>query len=395
MEVGVRLPYEEGQIRIRKRGVARVRSGHLWVYRSDILEIKDVPPGAITIVRDEQNTIVGRAFYSSQSQIALRFLVRGDIPVDDAFFRRRFADADDLRLRCGVDPLVSRRIYSEADFLPGLIVDRYGEYLVVQSLTQAADRLQPLYTAILQDRYQPRSIVFRNDSKVRELEGLPLVQSWIGEEPPQSVIVDEDGKLVEIPLSSGQKTGSYLDQRENHRAARRYARGLALDCFCYGGGFALQLAEVCDRVDAVDLSSTAVQLARSNAERNGLQNIICKEANAFDFLREKKQERYDTIVLDPPAFARNKESLEGALRGYKEINHRAMRLLKDGGVLVTSSCSYHVSEGLFAEILAEAARDAGCWLRVLERRIQSSDHPVLMAVPETLYLKCFILEVRY
>jgi 23S rRNA (cytosine1962-C5)-methyltransferase len=294
-----------------------------------------------------------------------------------------------------VDPLVSRRIYSEADFLPGLIVDRYGEYLVVQSLTQAADRLQPLYTAILQDRYQPRSIVFRNDSKVRELEGLPLVQSWIGEEPPQSVIVDEDGKLVEIPLSSGQKTGSYLDQRENHRAARRYARGLALDCFCYGGGFALQLAEVCDRVDAVDLSSTAVQLARSNAERNGLQNIICKEANAFDFLREKKPERYDTIVLDPPAFARNKESLEGAVRGYKEINNRAMRLLKDGGVLVTSSCSYHVSEGLFAEILAEAARDAGCWLRVLERRIQSADHPVLMAVPETLYLKCFILEVRY
>ena len=209
-------------------------------------------------------------------------------PVDDAFFRRRFEDADDLRLRCGVDPLVSRRIYSEADFLPGLIVDRYGEYLVVQSLTQAADRLQPLYTAILQDRYQPRSIVFRNDSKVRELEGLPLVQSWIGEEPPQSVIVDEDGKLVEIPLSAGQKTGSYLDQRENHRAARRYARGLALDCFCYGGGFALQLAEVCDRVDAVDLSSAAVQLARSNAARNGLQNIICKEANVFDFLREKK-----------------------------------------------------------------------------------------------------------
>ncbi len=181
----MKSPLEEGQVRIRKRGAARVRSGHLWVYRSDVLEVKDVPPGAITIVRDEQNTVVGKAFYSSQSQIALRFLVRGDVPVDDAFFRRRFEDADDLRLRCGVDPLVSRRIYSEADFLPGLIVDRYGEYLVVQSLTQAADRLQPLYTAILQDRYQPRSIVFRNDSKVRELEGLPLVQSWIGEEPPR------------------------------------------------------------------------------------------------------------------------------------------------------------------------------------------------------------------
>jgi 23S rRNA (cytosine1962-C5)-methyltransferase len=391
---------EEGEVRIRKRGAARVRSGHLWVYRSDILEVKDVPAGAITVVRDEQHAVVGKAFYSTQSQIALRFLVRGDVVIDEAFFRRRFEEADSLRSRLGVDPRVSRRIYSEGDFLPGLIVDRYGEFLVVQSLTQGADRFQPRFTSILQDVYHPRSIIIRNDSKVRELEGLPLVQSWIGQEPPQSVVVDEDGKQIEIPLASGQKTGSYLDQRENHRAARRYARGRALDGFCYGGGFALQLADVCNHVEAVDSSSPAVQLAQSNAERNGLRNVTCIEGNVFDFLRERSAstrtaERYDTIVLDPPAFARNKESLEGALRGYKEINHRAMRLLKDGGTLVTCSCSYHVHEGLFAEMLAEAARDAGCWLRVLERRIQSSDHPVLMAVPETLYLKCFILEVRY
>src|SRR6185503_1182869 len=252
--------------------------------RSDVLQIKDVPPGAITIVRDEQNTIVGRAFYSSQSQITLRFLVRGDIPVDDAFFRRRFADADDLRLRCGVDPLVSRRIYSEGDFLPGLIVDRYGEYLVVQSLTQAADRLQPLFASILQERYHPRSIIFRNDSKVRELEGLPIAQSWVGEEPPETVVVDEDGKQMEIALTTGQKTGGYLDQRDNHRAARRYARGRALDGFCYGGGFALQLADVCDSVEAVDSSPAAVRLTETNAARNGLQNVKCIEANVFDLL---------------------------------------------------------------------------------------------------------------
>jgi 23S rRNA (cytosine1962-C5)-methyltransferase len=391
---------EEGQVRIRKRGAARVRNGHLWVYRSDIIEVENVPAGAVTVVRDEHDAVVGKAFYSTQSQIALRFLVRGDVVINDALIRRRFEEADSLRVRLGVDPNVSRRIYSEADFLPGLIVDRYGEYLVVQSLTQAADRLQSLFISILQDRYQPRSILVRNDSKVRELEGLPLVQSWIGEEPPQSVVVQEDGKQVEIPLASGQKTGSYLDQRENHRASRRYARGRALDGFCYGGGFALQLADVCDHVDAVDSSSAAVHLAQSNALRNNLRNITCIEANAFDFLRERaaatrKGEGYDTIVLDPPAFARNKESREGALRGYKEINHRAMRLLKDGGILVTCSCSYHVNEGLFAEMLADAARDAGCWLRVLERRIQAADHPVLMAVPETLYLKCFILEVRY
>jgi len=388
---------EEGQVRIGKRGAARVRGGHLWVYRSDILEVKDAPAGAIVSVRDEHNTILGKAFYSAQSQIALRFLTRGNTRVDESFFQKRFQDADELRTRLGVDPQVSRRIYSEADFLPGLVVDRYGDYLVVQSLTQGTERLEPTFTSILQDRYRPRSIVFRNDSKVRELENLPVIQRWIGEEPPPSVVIEEDGKQLEIPLVTGQKTGSYLDQRDNHRAARRYARGRALDGFCYGGGFALQLADVCDTVEAVDLSAAAVQLARSNASRNGLKNVSVLEGNVFDFLRERSAagEHFDTIVLDPPAFARNKETLEGAYRGYKEINNRAMRLLNDGGILITCSCSYHMSEALFAEMLAEAARDAGCWLRVLERRLQSADHPVLMAVPETLYLKCFVLQIRY
>lgn len=388
---------QAGQVRIRKRGVARVRGGHLWVYRSDILDVKDAAPGSIVAVRDERDVVVGKAFYSSQSQIALRFLARGDAQIDEGFFRRRFDEADALRTRLDVDPNLSRRIYSEGDLLPGLIVDRYGEYLVVQSLTQAADRLQPLFESILQERYRPRSIVFRNDSKVRELEGLPLVQTWSGEEPPETVVVNEDGKQMEIALATGQKTGGYLDQRDNHRAARRYAHGRALDGFCYGGGFALHLADVCDSVEAVDSSPAAVRLVANNAARNGLQNVQGVEANVFDLLRERfsQSERYDTIVLDPPAFARNKDSLEGALRGYKEINNRAMRLLKDGGILVTCTCSHHVSEGLFAEMLAEAARDAGCWLRVLERRIQSADHPVLMAVPETLYLKCFVLEIRY
>jgi len=397
MEVSLKPIVEEGQVRIGKRGAARVRGGHLWVYRSDILEVKDAPAGAIVSVRDEHNTILGKAFYSAQSQIALRFLTRGNTRVDESFFQKRFQDADELRTRLGVDPQVSRRIYSEADFLPGLVVDRYGDYLVVQSLTQGTERLEPTFTSILQDRYRPRSIVFRNDSKVRELENLPVIQRWIGEEPPPSVVIEEDGKQLEIPLVTGQKTGSYLDQRDNHRAARRYARGRALDGFCYGGGFALQLADVCDTVEAVDLSAAAVQLARSNASRNGLKNVSVLEGNVFDFLRERSAagEHFDTIVLDPPAFARNKETLEGAYRGYKEINNRAMRLLNDGGILITCSCSYHMSEALFAEMLAEAARDAGCWLRVLERRLQSADHPVLMAVPETLYLKCFVLQIRY
>jgi 23S rRNA (cytosine1962-C5)-methyltransferase len=388
---------EEGRVRIHKRGVARIRNGHLWVYRSDIADVLDVPPGGITTVCDERDAVIGKAFYSSTSQIALRFLVRGEKPVDESFFRRRFQSADALRRLVGANPQLSRRIYSEGDLLPGLIVDKYGDYLVVQSLTQSADRLQPFFASLLQELYEPRSIIFRNDIKVRELEGLPLGQSSIGETPPETITLADGDKQVDIPLLGGQKTGAFLDQSENRRAARRYASGRALDGFCYGGGFALHMADVCESVEAVDLSAAAIELTRSNAARNQIQNITSIEANVFDFLRERFSmgERYDTIVLDPPAFARNKESLEGALRGYKEINNRAMRLLRNGGVLLTCSCSHHVSEALFAEMLAEAARDAGCWARVLERRIQSADHPVLLSVPETLYLKCFILQIMY
>ena len=352
-------------------------------------------PGSVVALRDERGKVYGKAFYSSKSQIALRLLSRNDVEIDDAFFRERFNQADQLRERLGVDPMLSRRIYSEGDLLPGLIVDRYNDCIVVQSLIQATDAIQPLVIRLLEERYHPRTILFRNDSRVRELEGLELKKEVVGEPLPDTLIVNEDGKEIALSLASGQKTGSYLDQRDNHRAARRYARGRALDAFCYAGGFALQIAEKCEQVDAVDISAGAVELARANAERNGLENIECIEANAFDFLRERHQQgqRYDTIILDPPAFAKNKESIEPALRGYKEINNRAMRLLRPGGILVTCSCSHHVGEGDFAEMLAVAAKDAGCMVRVVERRVQAPDHPILLSVPETLYLKCFILQV--
>jgi len=382
---------------IRKRAVERIRPGHPWVYRSDIVHAKDVEPGSIVAVRDERGSVHGKAFFSSKSQISLRLLTRSDIPIDEEFFRQRFIAARNLRERLRIDPLLSRRIYAEGDLLPGLIVDRYGDYIVVQSLVQATDRLQPLITRILTDLYKPRSILFRNDSRVRELEGLELKQEVIGECLPETLVVNEDGKEIGVSLTAGQKTGSYLDQRDNHRAARRYARGRALDAFSYAGGFALQIADLCEHVDAVEISPGAVGLAKANADRNGLKNIECVEANAFDFLRERyrKGQRYDTVILDPPAFAKNKESLEGALRGYKEINNRAMRLLRSGGILLSCSCSHHVSEAIFAEMLAEAAKDVGCWARVLERRTQAADHPILLTVPETLYLKCFILEIIY
>ena len=388
---------ETGQIVIRKRGAERIRRGHVWIYRSDIIGGKDVPAGSIVSVRDERGAVLGKAFYSSKSQIAVRLLGRGDVRIDELFFRNRFEAADRLRERLAVDPRLSRRIYSEGDLLPGFIVDRYDDRLVVQSLIQATDALQPLLTAILQERYQPRSILLRNDSRVRELEGLELRQEVIGDALPETLVVDEDGKQIALSLTAGQKTGSYLDQRDNHRAARRHARGRALDAFTYAGGFAVQIADVCESVEAVDISTAALEMAKTNVERNALKNVECIEANAFDFLRERHKEgaSYDTIILDPPAFAKNKESLEGALRGYKEINNRAMRLLRPGGILITCSCSHHLSEGLFAEMLADAAKDAGVLARVLERRFQSADHPILLTVPETLYLKCFILEIVY
>jgi 23S rRNA (cytosine1962-C5)-methyltransferase len=390
-------PLETGHVLIRRRGADRIRRGHIWVYRSDILEAEHAERGAIVTVREERGGIVGAAFYSSTSQIALRFLTRGAQSVDEEFIRARFSAASEMRARLDIDRRLSRRIYSEGDFLPGLIVDRYEDCLVVQSLIQATDRLRPIITTILQEEYEPRSILFRNDSRVRELEDLPLVEEWAGERPPETIIVNEDGKQLEVPLLGGQKTGAYLDQRENHRAARRYAHGNALDGFSYGGAFALQLAERCETVEAVDISADAVSLVRSNASRNGLFNVKAIEANVFDYLRQQFAEkaRYDIIVLDPPAFAKSKENVEAALRGYREINNRAMRLLKDGGILITCTCSHHISEALFAEMLAGAANDAGRWARVLERRVQSPDHPILLTVPETLYLKCFVLELRH
>jgi 23S rRNA (cytosine1962-C5)-methyltransferase len=388
---------EQGQIVIGRRGVDRVRRGHLWVYQSDVLNNKDAEPGSIVAVRDPRGSVIGKAFYSSRSQIALRFLARGDVPIDEAFFRQRLDQADRLREQLGVDPRLSRRIYSEGDFLPGLIVDRYNDRLVVQNLIQATDAIRPLITGMLKERCQPASILFRNDIKVRELEGLELRVDVDGEPLPDPLVVVEDGRQLALSLTAGQKTGSYLDQRDNHRAARKYARGRALDAFSYAGGFAIQISDVCDEVEAVDISAGAIELVRVNAARNGITNIEAIEANAFDFLRDRHKQgaRYDTIILDPPAFAKNRETLEAALRGYKEINNRAMRLLRSGGILITCSCSHHVSEGLFAEMLADAAKDAGCWARVLERRFQSADHPILLTVPETLYLKCFILEIRY
>ena len=377
---------------ITARGVERWRRGHPWIYRSDVAD-RHAAPGDIVRVTDPRGRPQGWAFFSDRSQIALRMLSRGETPVDLDVFRRRIEAALTLRDRLAIDATMWRLVHGEADLLPSLIVDRYAEYLVVQALSQGMDRLLPAIVPILVEVTSAAGILARNDPRVRELEGLDRRVEALHGHVPATVMVREGEIALEADLWKGQKTGLFLDQRENRQAAAAYASGRLLDAFSYNGGFALQLASRCSEVTAVDGLQDAVDRTRQNAARNGLSQVSAIAANVFDFLRERERDltRYDTIVLDPPAFAKNKASIPRAIAGYKEINLRALKLLEPGGHLVTCSCSYNVGEAAFEEILLNAAADAGVPLTIVEKRMQARDHPVLLGVPETYYLKCFIL----
>lgn len=384
----------ENRVVIGPRGVERLRSGHLWVYRSDV-RAADAEPGAVVRVMDERGRFLGRAFYSDRSQISIRLVTHDDVEVDRAFLRDRLLAAAEFRKRTVGDSEVFRLIYGEADQIPSLVVDRYGEYLAMQNLCQSVDRFQPLLVDLLVELFAPRGIIERNDPKVRLLEGLDQRVSVLHGEVPEEVRAHEDGLLFSYDLHHGQKTGGFLDQRENHQAAANFATGEVLDCFCYHGGFALSVARKAKSVEAVDLSPAAVAAARRNQELNHIGNVRFREANSFDLLKQfdEEERRFDMVILDPPAFAKNRDSIPAAHRGYKEINLRAMKILRPGGCLVTCSCSHHISEALFLQIVAEAANDAHRTIVVVERRTQSRDHPILLTVPETHYLKCLILRV--
>ncbi|MBM3777124.1 MAG: class I SAM-dependent rRNA methyltransferase [Acidimicrobiia bacterium] len=374
------------------RGERRIQSGHPWVYRSDVVEAR-AEGGETVVVLGPRRRVLGQALFSDRSQITLRMLTRGERPADDALWRNRLEAA--IRFRASLDPDATayRLVHGEGDLLPSLIVDRYGEYLVVQLLSQGVDRRTGAIVALLVDLLAPAGILARNDPRVRLLEGLDQHVRVLHGTVPDSVVVSDGTLEYDVDLHKGQKTGLFLDQRENRVAAAGYARGRALDAFSYHGGFALRLAGACDEVEALDISAEAAVRIGANAARNGIANVRAREVNVFDELRrlEKAGERYDTIVLDPPAFAKNKAAVEAALAGYKEINLRAMRLLRPGGVLVTCSCSYNVDEPTFQAVLDHAAADAGVTVAVLEKRMQARDHPVLVGVPESHYLKCFIL----
>jgi 23S rRNA (cytosine1962-C5)-methyltransferase len=312
------------------------------------------------------------------------------------FYLERIRAAEEHRHRVVGDSDAYRVVHGEGDLLPALIVDRYGDYLVVQTLNQGTNAAQATIVSCLEEIFHPRGIVARNDVPVRSKEQLPLESGVLAGEVPESVAVHMNGFTLCADLLRGQKTGIFLDQRENYRAVARYARGgHALDCFTSTGGFALHLAAKCEAIEAVDSSAAALATARANAHANGISHIDFREADVFDLLAgyAAARKHYSLVVLDPPAFAKTRKNVEAAAGGYKEINLRALRLLGPGGILVTCSCSHHVSEATLLELVAEASLDAGRTVRVLERRTQSQDHPILLTVPETHYLKCLVLEV--
>jgi 23S rRNA (cytosine1962-C5)-methyltransferase len=396
---GESAQHAEPFVRLSARGATRLLARHPWVYRSDLIEEKNLAPGALVRVLDARGKFLGTALYSSSSQIAIRVLTHGSVTDLPGLIAERIRAAIAYRKE---NDLVSnsdayRIVFSEADFLPGLIIDRYNDVLSLQILTQAmdAETVREAILKTLRDELQPAGIVERVEGRIRELEQLPPLASGLLWGDKSSTEVTMNGVRFHHDGMEGQKTGAFLDQRENYAAAARYAHGEALDAFCYQGGFALHFAAgKCSSVTGVDSSRPALEMAEKNAALNG-RELEWIEANAFDLLRDyaAANRRYDTIILDPPAFAKTKRDLEKALGGYKELNLRAMKMLRPGGILVSCSCSFHVSASDFLKVVAAAAQDAHKTLRVVEIRGAAKDHPILLNVPETSYLQCLILVV--
>jgi 23S rRNA (cytosine1962-C5)-methyltransferase len=387
---------------INDRSAARLRAGHAWVYASDVMNDGTALPGALVHVVNTKGRLQGSAMFSSSSQIKLRMI--SDHAIDsEAELREllaaRLHEAVSYRRQMVHDSNACRLVFSEADRIPGLVVDRYNDVISLQILTQAWDRPErrEAIVAALREFTGVENIIERVDDRIRTLEQLPALDSSLLHGSKSATTITMNGISFHYDGLSGQKTGAFLDQRENYAAAAVYARGEALDVCTYHGGFALHLARVCEHVTAIDMSREALEMAEQNEKLNpGAKNEIeWMEANAFDLLRDYADagRQYDTIVLDPPAFARSKKNLPAALRGYKEMNLRAMKMLRPGGTLVTCSCSFAVSEDEFLTMLGEAAQDAHRSAKVIEKRTQSKDHPILLGVPETFYLKCVICSI--
>jgi 23S rRNA (cytosine1962-C5)-methyltransferase len=393
---------------VNAHAVARLRGGHPWVFKSDIERLDQVSHGALVCVEDQRGKPYGSALYSSTSQIALRMIAPNPVEPEKYpdLLRYRIRQAIAYRQRVVRDADAFRVLFSEADITPGLIVDKYNDVISFQVLTQAMDApfARQILIEELRSAYQPETILERIDPRIRELEGLPPVEDSVAysrlKKPRFSTVFHLNGLAFHYDGAAGQKTGAFLDQRQNYAAAERYAQGRALDICTYQGGFSLHLNRVCDQVTAVDISADALAVAERNRAMNDQTTNDQKaiqwiEADAFELMRQyaDADRRYETIVLDPPAFAKSKKNAEDALRGYKELNLRALKMLRNGGVLITCSCSFHVSEQNFLDMLSSAALDARRNLHIVEKRLQSADHPVLLNVPETHYLKCIVCSI--
>jgi 23S rRNA (cytosine1962-C5)-methyltransferase len=385
-------PSDRPTVRVTARGAERWKQGHPWIYRSDVAEEPEKTPGIVPVT-DRKGKFLGKALYSPSSEIRLRLLTRRDEPVDAAWWTARINEA--ASRRNGITASAWRAVHAEGDGLPSLVVDKYGPYVVAQLLSAGLESARVDIVEGIKQALQPDGILLRNDAAVRRHEGLPSDVVLAHGQVPEVVEVIEDGlKYLAAPWS-GQKTGAFLDQRENRILVGHHTRagGRALDLFTYHGSFALHLARHAKEVMAVDQSTEALARGAENARLNAIGNIAWREANAFDLLREleRRREQFDTIVRDPPAFAKTKANLERAVAGYKEINLRAMKILAEGGVLFTSSCSYHVSRDVFSALLADAAKDSGRRIQFLAATGAAGDHPELLNVPETGYLKGVLL----
>ncbi len=386
----------KGTVTLTAKGLRWHETGHPWTYESDLNSPDAHLSGQAVRVEAPNGRPLGKAFYNPKSKIALRWLTDDpDQPIDPAFWKERLKKALELRQRVVEESTAYRLVSSEADGFPGLIVDRYGSVLVLQSLSLGIDRILPLLVELLVEQLRPEGIVARNDASVRTLEGLPVEKKVLLGKQPGRIQVEEGDRRYWVDLWEGQKTGGYLDQRENRLRARVYARGRVLDAFAYQGGFTLQVAERAEQALAIEDSEAAVRICKENLALNQISNVQVERANSFDRLKalDRAKERFDLVILDPPAFAKQKKELPDAWRGYREINLRALRILKPGGTLISCSCSYQVTDEIFLEVLRQASADSRRKVRLVEIRTQARDHPILLTHPESKYLKCLVLEV--
>ena len=385
------------KVTLRKTRETRVRGGHPWIYASEIEKVEGAfDNGDIVDVADFRGKFIGKGFYNPQSQISLRILTRNDEPCDRDFFARRIQEAWDYR-RLLCDPMSCRLIYSESDFLPGLVVDKFAGVLVLQSLSLGIERIKDMICDLLMEIIQPVGIWERSDVPVRRLEGMEQTTGLLRGEVPDEVDMVENGIHFLVDVKHGQKTGFFLDQKQNRAALAPLCRDArVLDCFCHNGSFSLHAAKYGARsVLGVDISEEALEVARRNAALNGFENVTFEAHNCFDLLHELTDagEKFDLVILDPPAFTKNKAAVPSAIRGYKEINLRGLKLVRPGGFLVTCSCSQHVLPEMFQDVINQAARDAKKRIRLVEYRTQGYDHPILPQSVETKYLKTMIIQV--